>query len=156
MELLEQHLHSGLQPVGGAFGVGDPSALIGSGVRPGDDASVFGIQDRDGGLAASGSPVDAAASGDLSGHGGPGGGVEDQCVGLTDSVVDEGVDDRTGSTGGDALDLVTRQRFELEQSFGEKVQLLAMLFQQRGCLGVTAFDQFADFGVDLLGGGERG
>ena len=46
-------------------------------------------------------------------------------------------------------DLVAGKRLELEQSLREHFQVGPLLGENLGCLGVSGFDEPADFGVDL-------
>src|SRR4029077_12449908 len=47
------------------------------------------------------------------------------------------------------LDLVARQRFELEKALGEHFEIGALVGQDLRRFGITGLDQPADFAVDL-------
>src|SRR5207245_673717 len=50
------------------------------------------------------------------------------------------------------LDLVARQRLELEETLGKQLQLVALGLEDDVRLAVARLDQPPDFRVDLLGG----
>ena len=56
---------------------------------------------------------------------------------------------RNRIAGHHALDLISRQRFELEQRLRDSFQLIALFGQDLACILVALADQPADFGVEV-------